>query len=165
MILCFGATASIVLIFFVINVGSVPLTCAALFVLGVNVIPIIGVSYSLACELVYPIGEGVTCGILMMIASLISTIYTFAVTTLLEVEKGGKLDGKWLAIYMLFASTTLSIIFGFFVQVDLSSEVLDNLEVKSTGFSIGIAHKQETEEEMDAYFVGKGSESPSKRLT
>lgn len=115
-----------------------------LFFLGTFVLPIIGLGYSLACELTYPVGEGISCGILMMIASLISTVFTFAITSMIDVgdESSGYLQGKWLVIYTLGGSCVLSLVFALLTRIEIDKNFTkgDILDVRSTSFSIGLSH-------------------------
>jgi hypothetical protein len=106
--MCVGSVLSIILLYFVVNHQKISLMVIALFLLGFNVLPVIGHGYSFGCELVYPVNEALACGILIMFASLISTIFTFGVTILLGIN-------KWYAVYMLFGSTVISLGFALLI--------------------------------------------------
>ena len=66
----------------------------------------------MACLIVFPIGEALTCGIMQMIASIVSSGLAFGVSGLLTVSGPGYSDGRWLAVYMFVAACILAAFFG-----------------------------------------------------
>lgn len=139
-VLCLGANVSVVIVFFVINLGYVWLSSFALAILGAFILPIIGLGYSIACELTFPIGEGIACGVLMMVASILSTVFTTGITYVIDIEKDGYLDGKWIVLYLLEVSCAASFIISLFVKINASSK--ERLELKSSSFSVSFGHAE-----------------------
>ena len=90
--------------------------------------PILGVSYSTACEIVYPIGEAMTCGVMQMCASVVSTIVSMSVATIISVEGKGYVDGKFVAVYILILTAIIGWIFQWMVTVRLNPERRSNLK-------------------------------------
>ena len=109
-ILCVGATCACGVVLLVLDYEIVPLTAATLFLLGINVLPALGVGYSTGCVITYPLGESLTCGVLQMFSSIISFLYRLAMTALLDIK-------NWYAIYLLVASPAIAIIFALIIRV------------------------------------------------
>ena len=63
-IACIGAVGSLLFLVFTLQIKSMIISCIAVSVLGFMLNPIIPISYELAIELTYPIGEAMTGGIL-----------------------------------------------------------------------------------------------------
>lgn len=103
-----GTIISLAGIMLVIDYNSLWATTALLGFFGFNNIPIISLSYSFGCFLVYPIGEAVASGILMMFASFLSTIFTVIVSWAITYS-------RWNSLYLFVVSTCVSLFCAFLI--------------------------------------------------
>lgn len=66
------------MVILVVDRGLTWLTAIALGIVGLSVIPIIGVGYSFWAELAYPVGEAMSVGVMQVVSSIFSTLITLA---------------------------------------------------------------------------------------
>jgi len=106
------------------------LTYLCLGFLGVAQLPIIGVAYSFASEVTYPINEALSCGVLQLVGSIVASVFTFAIGFMLSK------DMRYPACYMMIGSVVLGFFFQFFVRERLR-RLKAGVSSRSFSFHVG----------------------------
>ena len=123
-----------------INLGSVILTSALLFCLGLSQLPIIGVSYSFCAELTYPVNEAMSCGMLQLFGSIFATALTFTVGVLLDS------GNKYFAVFLMCGFVVVGAFFQLFVREILRRK---RAGLKSSSFSFNLGNQSYLNEEAE----------------
>lgn len=84
-------------------------------------IPIIGHCYAFIAKLAYPVGEASSCGVMVVIASAMSSGFVFLVTAIIDNYKEDpdpeiRKKGGYYSIYFMLGSVLASILFALLAQ-------------------------------------------------
>lgn len=121
---------SLTMIILIIDRNKVWLTAIALGLLGLSVVPCIGVGFSFCAEIAYPIGEAMSCGTMQVVSSIISTLLTLVFNFLL-----GKFNG-FTALTFLGGVAVVGSIISLFVREMLNKT---NMRYKFSCSSFSLA--------------------------
>uniref|UniRef100_A0A7S3K8U5 Major facilitator superfamily (MFS) profile domain-containing protein n=1 Tax=Euplotes crassus TaxID=5936 RepID=A0A7S3K8U5_EUPCR len=96
-----------------INIGNVVITSLVVGIVGIGHLPNIGVGYQFVTEIVYPVGDNLSIGVLQLICCFLGICYTFLTATFV------KMGWKWIAVLSLIIPPFFSAVLFYFVKEDL----------------------------------------------